>query len=128
MKQIRPLETNLKLTLPLFVTYQFHAKGSFDQLQKMTKTIELAKNATKIILCLGEKNYTETPGDISNLYISESQTKLALALSKLNIPIILILNEGRPRLISQFEDKTDDLYHFWFFDSMLFALAVTACV
>ena len=74
---------------------------------EMTKTIELAKNATKIILCFGEKNYTETPGDISNLYISESQTKLALALSKLNIPIILILNECRPRLISQFEDKTD---------------------
>jgi beta-glucosidase len=50
-----------------------------------------------------EKNYTETPGDISNLYIST--TKLALALSKLNKPIIFSLNEGRPRLISDFEDK-----------------------
>jgi hypothetical protein len=49
------------------------------------------------------KNYTETPGDISNLYISTSQIKLALA-SKLNKPIILVLNEGRPRL-SDFEDK-----------------------
>jgi beta-glucosidase len=66
----------------------------------------MAKSASKIILCLGEKNYTETPGDISNLYLSESQIKLALALSQLNIPIILILNEGRPRLISPFEDKT----------------------
>lgn len=69
------------------------------------KAVELAKDATKIILCLGEKNYTETPGDISNLYISPSQIKLALALSKLNKPIILVLNEGRPRLISDFEDK-----------------------
>jgi beta-glucosidase len=51
------------------------------------------------------KNYTETPGDISNLFISPSQIKLALALSKLNKPIILVLNEGRPRLISDFEDK-----------------------
>jgi beta-glucosidase len=66
--------------------------------------VELAKDASKIILCLG-KNYTETPGDISNLYISTSQIKLALALSKLNKPIILVLNEGRPRLISDFEDK-----------------------
>ncbi len=73
---------------------------------EIEKTVQLAKMASKIILCLGEKNYTETPGDISNLFISEAQVKLALALSKLNIPIILILNEGRPRLISQFEDKT----------------------
>jgi beta-glucosidase len=67
------------------------------------KTVELAKDASKIILCLGELH--KTPGDISNLYISTSQIKLALALSKLNKPIILVLNEGRPRLISDFEDK-----------------------
>ena len=72
---------------------------------EIQKAVALAKEASKIILCLGEKNYTETPGDISNLYISPSQVKLALALSKLNKPIILVLNEGRPRLISDFEDK-----------------------
>lgn len=72
---------------------------------EIEKAVELAKSASKIILCLGEKNYTETPGDISNLYISESQSRLALALAKLNKPIILVLNEGRPRLISNFEDK-----------------------
>jgi beta-glucosidase len=71
------------------------------------KAVELAKKASKIILCLGEKNYTETPGDISNLYLSPSQVKLALALSKVNKPIILVLNEGRPRLISDFEDKME---------------------
>lgn len=72
---------------------------------EIQKAVALAKDASKIILCLGEKNYTETPGDISNLYLSPSQVKLALALSKLNKPIILVLNEGRPRLISDFEDK-----------------------
>ncbi|SDX03085.1 glycoside hydrolase family 3 N-terminal domain-containing protein [Flavobacterium degerlachei] len=72
---------------------------------EIQKAVELAKDASKIILCLGEKNYTETPGDISNLFISKSQIKLALALSKLNKPIVLVLNEGRPRLISDFEDK-----------------------
>ena len=71
------------------------------------KAVEAAKGASKIILCLGEKNYTETPGDISTLSIGESQIKLALALSKLNIPIVLVLNEGRPRIISTFEDKMD---------------------
>jgi beta-glucosidase len=72
---------------------------------EIAKAVEMAKGVSKIILCLGEKNYTETPGDISNLYITASQSKLAIALSKLNKPIILVLNEGRPRLISDFEDQ-----------------------
>lgn len=87
-----------------------YAKGADLELEddaEINKAVELAKDASKIILCLGEKNYTETPGDISNLYISASQIKLALALSKLNKPIILVLNEGRPRIISDFEDKMD---------------------
>ena len=72
---------------------------------EIQKAIELAKNASKIVLCLGEKNYTETPGDISNIFMSNSQIKLALALAQLNKPVILVLNEGRPRLISDFESK-----------------------
>ncbi|HKO78016.1 MAG TPA: glycoside hydrolase family 3 N-terminal domain-containing protein [Flavobacterium sp.] len=80
--------------------------ANFDDAE-IAKAVEMAKGASKIILCLGEKNYTETPGDISNLYITAPQSKLALALSKLNIPIILVLNEGRPRLISDFEDNMD---------------------
>ena len=86
----------------------FYTPGSdfanFDDVE-IEKAVEMAKNASKIILCLGEKNYTETPGDISNLFINDAQIKLALALAKLNKPIILVLNEGRPRLISDFEDK-----------------------
>jgi beta-glucosidase len=77
--------------------------GNFDDAE-IAKAVDMAKGVSKIILCLGEKNYTETPGDISNLYIAASQSKLALALSKLNIPIVLVLNEGRPRLISDFEE------------------------
>lgn len=72
---------------------------------EIAKTVEMAKGVSKIILCLGEKNYTETPGDINNLFITASQSKLALALSKLNKPIVLVLNEGRPRLISDFEGQ-----------------------
>jgi beta-glucosidase len=79
--------------------------SNFDDAE-IEKAVELAKNASKIILCLGEKNYTETPGDINNLFINPYQVKLALALSKLNKPIVLVLAEGRPRLISEFEDKT----------------------
>lgn len=87
------------------VLYTQGANLAIEDDAEIQKAVELAKSASKIILCLGEKNYTETPGDISNLYISKSQIKLALALSELNKPIILVLNEGRPRLISDFEDK-----------------------
>lgn len=89
------------------ILYTKGADLTLENDQEIEKAVALAKDASKIILCLGEKNYTETPGDISNLYISASQIKLALALSKLNKPIILVLNEGRPRLISDFEDKMD---------------------
>jgi beta-glucosidase len=88
------------------VTYTAGCYFDKEDESEIQKAVTMAKGASKIILCLGEKNYTETPGDISNLFLSESQTQLALALSKLNIPIVLVLNEGRPRLISKFEDIT----------------------
>lgn len=74
---------------------------------EINKAVELAQKASTIILCLGEKNYTETPGDINNLFLSNSQIKLALALAKTKKPIILVLNEGRPRLISDFEAEME---------------------
>ncbi|MEZ7515231.1 glycoside hydrolase family 3 N-terminal domain-containing protein [Flavobacterium frigidarium] len=87
------------------VLYTAGADLEIENDEEIEKAVALAKEASKIILCLGEKNYTETPGDISNIYMSDSQIKLALALAKLDKPIILILNEGRPRLISDFESK-----------------------
>ena len=85
------------------VLYTAGADLEIENNEEIAKAVVLAKQASKIVLCLGEKNYTETPGDISNIYMSDSQIKLALALAKLDKPIILILNEGRPRLISDFE-------------------------
>ncbi|TSE05550.1 glycoside hydrolase family 3 N-terminal domain-containing protein [Aquimarina algiphila] len=73
----------------------------------IAKSVSLAKNVDYIVLCLGEHNYTETPGDINDLLITEPQVKLAKALMDLNKPIILVLNEGRPRIISQFEKGMD---------------------
>jgi len=87
------------------VLYTKGADLAIENDEELLKAVVMAKEASKIVLCLGEKNYTETPGDISDLYLSTSQIKLALALAKLNKPIILVLNEGRPRLINNFEDK-----------------------
>ncbi len=58
-----------------------------------------------IVLCLGENSYTEKPGDLQDLSLSDLQIKLATDLAATGKPVILVLNEGRPRIISKFEDK-----------------------
>lgn len=73
----------------------------------IAKSVALAKKVDYVVLCLGEHNYTETPGDIDDLTISEPQIKLAEALIKVGKPIVLVLNEGRPRIISKFEDSVN---------------------
>ena len=59
-----------------------------------------------IIACVGENSYTEKPGDINNLDLSDNQGKLLDALLKTNKPVILILNEGRPRIISSYVERS----------------------
>jgi len=69
------------------------------------KSVEAAKRADYIILCLGENSYCETPGNLTTMEISANQQKLALALAATGKPVILVLNEGRPRIISEFEPQ-----------------------
>jgi len=64
-----------------------------------------ARDVDYIILCLGENSYTEKPGDLQDLALSDLQIKLANDLTATGKPVILVLNEGRPRIISKFEDK-----------------------
>lgn len=69
------------------------------------EAVEMAKNVDYVVLCLGENSYTEKPGDLQDLTISDLQIKLANELAATGKPIVLVLNEGRPRIISKFEDK-----------------------
>ncbi|WP_010521461.1 glycoside hydrolase family 3 N-terminal domain-containing protein [Aquimarina agarivorans] len=73
----------------------------------ITEAVKKAENVDVIVLCIGEHNYTETPGDIMGLAITEPQQKLAEALIATGKPIVLVLNEGRPRTITSFETKTN---------------------
>ncbi len=63
----------------------------------------LAQDADVIIACVGENSYCETPGNLTDLQLSENQRNLVKALAKTGKPIVLILNEGRARLISDIE-------------------------
>lgn len=64
-----------------------------------------ASEVDYVILCLGEDSYTEDAGNINDLYLDEPQINLALALIETGTPVILVLAQGRPRLISTFADR-----------------------
>lgn len=85
------------------VSYIMDGKYYEEKYDQMEATIKMAQNVDVIVLCLGENTYTEKPGDMNDLYMSAYQTELALALVKTGKPIVLVLNEGRPRVISRFE-------------------------
>lgn len=67
------------------------------------QVVKAAKSHDFILLCLGENSYTEKPGDLNDLNLHKLQIKLANKLSKCGKPVILVLNIGRPRLISEIE-------------------------
>ena len=84
------------------VTY--NEKGKYWQENVCSDSVAAAVRAAKdvdvIIACIGENSYTETPGNLTDLTLSQNQRDLVKALSKTGKPIVLILNEGRPRIIS----------------------------
>ncbi|MEZ4883545.1 MAG: glycoside hydrolase family 3 N-terminal domain-containing protein [Chitinophagales bacterium] len=69
------------------------------------EAVEAAKKAEVAIVCLGEMPYTEKPGDRDDLYIPDAQRALVEAIVETGTPIVLVLAEGRPRLVSKFEEK-----------------------
>lgn len=87
------------------VSYDFEGKYYQEKDINIQTAVKAAKSVDYILLFLGENSYCEKPGDLHDLYISENQTELALALAETGKPVILVLNEGRPRLISKFEHK-----------------------
>ena len=69
----------------------------------INKAVSEANKSDYIVLCLGENTYTEKPGDLNDLNLHQLQIKLAKKLAETGKPIILILNIGRPRLITDIE-------------------------
>jgi len=80
--------------------------ASFDQLQNVDETVNAAKTSDAIVLCLGELSYTENVGNIDDLSLPAAQTQLAVELAKTGKPIILVLAEGRPRIVTDAESHS----------------------
>lgn len=87
---------------------------TFDKAVNIEETVDKATRNDVIVLCLGENSYTETPGNIGDLTISAPQIALATALAKTGKPIVLVLAEGRPRIISAIEPGTTAVLHTYF--------------
>lgn len=74
---------------------------------QIDKAVEAARSVDVIVAVVGENSYCETPGNLDDLALSLNQRNLVKALAKTGKPIVLILNEGRPRLISDIEPLCD---------------------
>ncbi len=62
-----------------------------------------ARRADVVVVCVGENTYCETPGNINDLNLSANQKNLVRAAAAAGKPVVLILNEGRPRIINDIE-------------------------
>lgn len=74
-----------------------------DQIIDIDAAVKAAADVDVVLCCIGETSYCETPGNLSDLNLSENQKELVRALGKTGKPIVLILNEGRPRIIADIE-------------------------
>ncbi|HWH63667.1 MAG TPA: glycoside hydrolase family 3 N-terminal domain-containing protein [Ginsengibacter sp.] len=85
------------------VAYNMKGKYYEDSVVDIEAAVKEAANVDYILLCIGENSYTETPGNLNDLSLSDNQIALANAMMKTGKPVIYILNEGRPRIFNKIE-------------------------
>ena len=94
-----------KVLLRQGVTYNEKGKYYEENEPDIASAVKAADSVDVVIACIGENSYTETPGNLSDLTLSANQRQLVSALEATGKPVILILNEGRPRLIADIEPQ-----------------------
>jgi len=94
---------NENIILEQGVTYNENGPYYAENKPQIEKAVNAAAQADVIIACIGENSYTETPGNLTDLWLSKNQRDLVKELAKTGKPIVLVLNEGRPRLIADIE-------------------------
>lgn len=85
------------------VTYKMDGQYFEENMPEINKAVASASGVDYIVLCVGENSYCETPGNLDELTLSENQVELARALYRTGKPVVLVLNEGRPRIIRNIE-------------------------
>lgn len=87
------------------VTYKKGGSWWEENAPEIDKAVQAAAKVDVVVACIGENSYCETPGNLSDLTLSENQRALVKALAGTGKPVILVLNEGRPRLIADIEPQ-----------------------
>ena len=85
------------------VTYKRGGNWWQENTPEIAKAVAAAAGVDYIVACIGESSYCETPGNLTDLTLSRNQSDLVKALAKTGKPVILVLNEGRPRLVADIE-------------------------
>lgn len=85
------------------VSYDKDIKYYKSHKDRFDEVLAAAHWSDVVVLCLGENSYTEKPGDLQDMHIDDLQVELATEVAKSGKPVILVLNEGRPRVISRIE-------------------------
>ena len=89
------------------ITYNENGPYYAENAPQIDRAVSAAQNVDVIIACIGENSYCETPGNLNDLWLSENQRNLVKELAKTGKPIIMVLNEGRPRLIADIVQKAN---------------------
>jgi beta-glucosidase len=83
-----------------------HVPGAaFDKVLDIAAAVNAARKADVAVVCLGEAAYCELPGNINDLTLDDAQLRLASAVIRVGKPVVLVLLEGRPRIIRQVADS-----------------------
>jgi len=78
--------------------------ADFDKAIDIPAAVAAARASDVVVACLGEPSYAETPGNIDDLMLSDSQLRLGQALLDTGKPVVFVLIEGRPRIIRPIVD------------------------
>lgn len=98
-----------EITLPPGKTAFEGTPAMFDREVDVDKAVEAAKKSDVVVLCLGEGSYAETPGNMTDLTLPEIQLKFAEKIIATGKPVVLVMVEGRPRIINRIADKVSGI-------------------
>lgn len=93
------------------VTYNDRGQWWQENEPQIQKAVAAARGVDYIVACIGENSYCETPGNLDDLTLSANQLELVKALAKTGKPIIMVLNEGRPRIVKDIEPLATAVVH-----------------
>lgn len=93
------------------VTYKQGGNWWDENEPEIEKAVAAAAQVDVIVACIGENSYCETPGNLTDLMMSANQRNLVKALAQTGKPIIIVLNEGRPRIMADIEPLAKAVVH-----------------